>query len=36
MDDADHSAIARSRAEATQQGGVEFEAFFDGLLEDRD
>ena len=36
MDDAEHSAIARSRAEATQQGGVEFEALFDGLLEDRD
>lgn len=36
LDDADHSAIARSRAEADEQGGVEFEAFFDGLLGDRD
>ena len=29
LDDADHSAIARSRDEADEQGGVEFEAFFD-------
>lgn len=33
LDDADQSAIARSRDEADEQGGVEFEAFFDGLLE---
>ena len=36
LDDADHSVIVRSRAEAAEQGGVEFEAFFDGLVEDRD
>ena len=35
MDDADHSVIARSRAEAAEQGGVESEAFFDGLLGNR-
>ncbi len=35
LDDADHSAIVRSRAEAAEQGGVEFESFFDGLAEDR-
>ena len=35
LDDADHSAIVRSRAEAADRGGVEFEAFFDGLAEDR-
>ena len=35
LDDADHSAIVRSRAEAAEQGGVESEAFFDGLAEDR-
>ena len=28
MDDADHSAIERSRLEATGQGEIEFEAFF--------
>jgi len=36
MDDADRSAIARARAEATEQGGVESEAFFEELLGDRD
>ena len=36
LDDADQSAIAQSRAEADEQGGVEFEAFFDGLLGDQD
>ena len=36
MDDADHSAIERSRLEAAEQGRVEFEAFFHGLLEDQD
>ena len=35
MDDADHAAIKQARAEATEQGGVEFEAFFDELLGDR-
>ena len=33
MDDAEHDAIEEARAEAAEQGGVEFEAFFDGLLE---
>ena len=33
MDDADHSAIEDARTEAAEQGGVEFEEFFDGLLE---
>ena len=32
-DDAEHLAIERARAEAAEQGGVEFERFFDGLLE---
>lgn len=36
MDDADHSAIERSRAEASRRGGVESEAFFEGLLTDPD
>ena len=36
MDDVDHSAIVRSRLEAAEQGGVEFEAFFDELLGDQD
>ena len=36
MDDAEHSAIERSRLEAAGQGGVEFEAFFDELLGDQD
>ncbi len=36
MDDADHSAIERSRAEAARDGGVEFEAFFEGLQADHD
>lgn len=30
MDEADHAAIKQARAEAAEQGGVEFEAFFDG------
>ncbi|MCY4622398.1 MAG: hypothetical protein OXD34_11290 [bacterium] len=30
-DEADHTAIERARAEAAEQGGVEFETFFDGL-----
>ena len=34
-DDADHTAIEHARAEATEQGGIEFEAFFDGLAEGR-
>lgn len=36
VDDDDRSAIGRSRAEATEQGGVEFEAFFEGLSADDD
>ena len=32
MDDAEHDAIEEARAEAGEQGGVEFEAFFDELL----
>lgn len=36
MDDAEWAAIERARAEAVEQGGVEFEAFFDQLLENRD
>ena len=35
MDDADHAAIEKARAEAAELGGVEFEAFFDELLGDR-
>ena len=35
-DDADHAAIEQARAEAAEQGGVEFEAFFDTLSGDRD
>ena len=31
MDEADHAAIEAARREAAKQGGVEFEAFFDGL-----
>ena len=34
-DDADHVAIEHARAEAAEQGGVEFEAFFDRILRDR-
>lgn len=30
-DEADHAAIGRARAEAAEQGGVEFEAFFNSL-----
>ena len=36
LDDADRHAIERSRLEAAEQGGVEFEAFFEELLTDRD
>ncbi|MYD66725.1 MAG: hypothetical protein F4X26_12225 [Chloroflexi bacterium] len=36
LDDADRAVIERSRAEAAEQGGVEFEAFFEGLLADDD
>ena len=35
-DDADRSAIERSRAEAAEHGGVESEAFFEELLADDD
>ena len=31
-DEADHAAIEQARAEVAQEGGVEFEAFFDELL----
>ncbi|MDE0195800.1 MAG: hypothetical protein OXP08_09655 [bacterium] len=34
-DEADHAAIEQARAEAAEQGGVEFEAFFDSLPKDR-
>lgn len=35
-DEADHAAIESARAEAAEQGGVEFEAFFDSLPRNRD
>lgn len=35
MDGADHAAIGQARTEYAEQGGVEFEAFFDDLLGDR-
>ena len=35
MDEADRPAIERARAEAAEQGGVEFKEFFDELLGDR-
>lgn len=31
-DAADHAAIEQARADAAEQGGVEFEAFFNDLL----
>lgn len=33
MDEADHETIRAARREAAQQGGAEFEAFFDELLQ---
>ena len=33
MDEADHAAIEAARREAAEQGGLEFEAFFDELLQ---
>ena len=36
MDDAKYAAIEDARAEAAEQGGVEFESFFDELLGERD
>ncbi len=36
LDDAERSVIERSRLEAAEQGGVEFEQFFKELLGDRD
>ena len=36
MDEADRPAIERALAEAAEQGGVEFEEFFDKLLRDQD
>lgn len=33
MDEADHETIESARREAARQGGVEFEAFFDELLQ---
>ncbi|WP_420612109.1 hypothetical protein [Candidatus Spongiisocius sp.] len=35
-DEADQAAIEQARAEAAEQGGVEFEAFFDDLLGNHD
>ena len=35
MDDADYAAVKQARAEAAEQGRVEFEAFFDALDLDR-
>ena len=32
MDDAEYGAIEMARAEVAEQGGVEFEGFFDELL----
>lgn len=32
----DHAAIEQARAEAAEQGGVEFEPFFDDLLGNHD
>lgn len=32
-DAADHAAIEQARAEAAKQGGIEFETFFDDVLE---
>jgi negative regulator of replication initiation len=36
MDDEERSEIATARIEAAEQGGVEFEEFFDDLLGDTD
>ena len=35
MDDAEYAAIEAARVEAAEQGGVEFESFFDDLLGER-
>ena len=35
MDDAEHAAIEDVRVETAEQGGVEFESFFDDLLGER-
>ena len=35
MDDAEYAVIEKARAEAAEQGGVDFELFFDELLGDR-
>ena len=35
-DEDDHAAIEQARAEAAEQGGVEFEPFFDDLLGNHD
>lgn len=35
MDDAEYTEIEDARAEAVEQGGVEFESFFDELLRER-
>lgn len=35
MDDADNDLIEQARAEAAEQGGVEFEAFFNDLDRNR-
>ena len=34
-DEADREEIEAARSEAAEQGGVEFEAFFSGLLDER-
>ena len=36
LDDTEHAAIEEARAEAAEQGGIEFEAFFDELLGGQD
>lgn len=36
VDEADHTAIQQSRAEAAELGGAEFEDFFRELLQGRD
>ncbi len=36
MGGAEHDEVELARAEADEQGGVEFEAFFAGILENRD
>ena len=35
LDDAEHTAIEEARAEAAEEGAIEFGAFFDELLGDK-